>query len=270
MARRRPAEPLTRLESSPRSRVWALPGTPALVVKLADPAAVRREVAALRALVGLDVAPELVAAAPGVLVTRRLPGTPRPADDLGPEHLRALGGAVRRAHERRHAASGGLRSWRAPARSLAAYRRLRARDALALARDGERELAERVARALPPPPPVARPAFRLLHGDLWSGNVVWQGRTPRLADWEFWRGGDPAEDLAYLAEMDGLDERRLRALLAGYGDPGMRPRVEAWRGLVALDAGLWYLRHGDRRRGGPLLARAAGLAGLPERAVIAR
>jgi aminoglycoside phosphotransferase (APT) family kinase protein len=240
------------------------------VLKVADPQALGREIAALRTLAGLGLAPDLVAQAPGVLVTRRLPGAARPAADMGPEHLRALGRTVRRAHERRRTASGGVPAWPRPAGTLEAYRRLRGLDALTLARRDERVVAERVVAQLAPLAPAARPAFRLLHGDLWSGNVVWQGGTPRLADWEFWRSGDPAEDLAYLVEMDGLDAVRMAALLAGYGDPAMGPRLEAWRPLVALDAGLWYLRHGARHRGEALLARAALLADAPGELVSAR
>src|SRR5437764_10253077 len=142
MARpRRPAGRATRLPSSPRSRVWALPGRAPLVVKLAGPAALRREAAALRALAGLGVAPDLVATAPGVLVTRRLPGAVRQAAGLGPEHLRALGRAVRRAHERRRTATGGLPGWPRRVRTLAAYHRGRALDTLALATGDERDLA---------------------------------------------------------------------------------------------------------------------------------
>ena len=77
-----------------------------------------------------------------------------------------------------------------------------------------------------------------------------------LIDWEFARMGDPAEDLAYLAELNELPEAVLDAVLEGHGTPGMAARVDGWRGLVAADAAGWYLAHGMVDEAAPLLARA--------------
>ena len=61
-----------------------------------------------------------------------------------------------------------------------------------------------------------------------AANVVW-GPDPHLVDWEFWRYGDPAEDLAYLAEANGLDDAALAAVAGGHGDPAAAGRIEGWR-----------------------------------------
>ena len=86
---------------------------------------------------------------------------------------------------------------------------------------------------------------------------MWAPDGPALIDWEFCRLGDPAEDLAYLAELNGLPGTVLAGVLAGYGLPGMGARVEAWRGLVAADAGAWYLGQGMGDDAAAMLARAA-------------
>ena len=67
--------------------------------------------------------------------------------------------------------------------------------------------------------------------------------------------GDPAEDLAYLAETNGLPEPVLAALAGGYGVAVIGERVDAWRALLALDAGAWYAREGMDAEARPLLER---------------
>lgn len=131
---------------------------------------------------------------------------------------------------------------------------------MGLAELSRQAFARRVIDALAPLPPSdpERP-FRLLHGDLVRENIVWTPPGPRLVDWEFWRMGDPAEDLAYLCEVNALTPPAVAAVLQGYSVEGMGERVDAWRPLVALDAGLWYLAHGDAARGEALLARAERL-----------
>ncbi|HMO01031.1 MAG TPA: phosphotransferase [Miltoncostaeaceae bacterium] len=109
-------------------------------------------------------------------------------------------------------------------------------------------------------PPPAGP-FAFLHGDLVAANVLWPPQGgPVLIDWEFQRMGDPAEDLAYLAELNALPDAVLAAVLEGYGEPGVAARVEGWRGLVAADAGAWYLGQGMRAEAERMLARARGRA----------
>lgn len=244
-----------------RFTVRDLPGDPPRVEKRGPAAPLAREAAALRALAGRPGVPALLEEAPGRLVTARLPGAPRPLATAGSSDLRALGRLLRALHDARAEERGGLWTWPAPARDLAEYRRLRAADAdAALAGRAEAGLAAR-ADARAPGPPAAPTPFRLLHGDLVEANVVWGPEGPALVDWEFWRPGDPAEDLAYACELNRLPPAAERALLAGYGAPGMGERIDAWRPIVALDAGAWYLRQGMSVEAAPLLARARLLAG---------
>lgn len=244
---------------SGRFVVRDLGGEPPLVEKRGDARALDREAEALRLLEGRAWAPRLVRRAPGVLVSSRMPGAPRPLPDVGAAGLRRLGATLGELHGMRGARSGGLPGWPRPAASLGEYRAARAVDAeRALAGTGHEGLARR-AIALTPPP--AGRGFRMLHGDLVAANVVWGPGGPALVDWEFWRMGDPAEDLAYLAELNALGDDALAAVLEGYGDPAMGGRLDAWRALAAADAGAWYLGAGMPAEAAPLLVRAAALAG---------
>jgi aminoglycoside phosphotransferase (APT) family kinase protein len=244
---------------STRFTLHDLPGPEPMIEKSGDPAALAREAEALRLVAGRAWAPRLVAAGPGRVVATRCPGAPRPLAAMGEEDARRLGAVLGDAHGVRRAGEGGLPWWPAPAASLAAYREGRARDTEALlAGTAHAGLARRALAARSPERPGERP-FRLLHGDLVEANVVWGPAGPALVDWEFWRLGDPAEDLAYLAEVNRLPEPALAAVLAGYRRPEVAAAVDAWRALVALDAGAWYLREGMEAEARPLLERGAAL-----------
>ena len=241
----------------PRTEVWTVPGDPPVVVKRATPERVASEARALRRVAGLGIAPRLVAAGGDVLVATRAPGDPGPVARRRPPALRALGTVVRRVHDLRRGATGRWAHWPAPARTPSAYRaRYAAEAGAAAAAAGRGVLAAGVLAALPALPAAGARPFRLLHGDLWGGNVLWRRGAPGLVDWEDSRMGDPAEELAYLAEMDALPPRALAAILEGYGEPGMAERVEAWRAVVALSAGLWYLAEDAPDRAEALLAQA--------------
>ena len=227
------------------------------VEKRGDPAALEREAAALAVVAGRPWAPALLRHERGLLVTSRVPGGVRDPAALGPPEARRLGAVLREVHDTRRADAGGLWWWRAPARDLAAYREGRGGDA-----EGAPAGAAGAGppRRLPPGPPPAGP-FAFLHGDLVAANVLWPPQGgPVLIDWEFQRMGDPAEDLAYLAELNALPDAVLAAVLEGYGEPGVAARVEGWRGLVAADAGAWYLGQGMRAEAERMLARARGRA----------
>lgn len=212
------------------------------VEKRGDPDALAREAAALGAVAGRSWAPALIRHEPGLLVTGRIPGGERDLARLGRDDALRLGAVLREVHGVRGAPGG-----------VAAYRARRAAEAeRALADTPDAGLAGRLARW-----PVGDGPVAFLHGDLVAANVLWPpGGGPVLIDWEFARMGDPAEDLAYLAELNGLPGPALDAVLEGYGAPGMAARVEAWRGLVGADAAGWYLAHGMPDAAAPLLARA--------------
>jgi aminoglycoside phosphotransferase (APT) family kinase protein len=235
------------------------------VIKLASPDRVAREARALRRAIGLGLAPNAVASGGRILVSARAPGASRATSALPAGQLRALGAAVRRVHDVRHGASGGWSHWAGRARSLAAYRgRYAAEAEVAAGQAGRSELAAAVVRALPPLPPGEARPFRWLHGDLWAGNTLWHRGIPLLVDWEDARMGDPAEELAYLAEMDALSDRALVHVLEGYDVPGMPERITAWRPLVALSAGLWYLAEGVTERAEVLLGQAGERVRRPD------
>lgn len=234
------------------------------VVKRGDAVALAREAAGLRRVAGLDLAPRLIASHRGAIVTELLPGGPRQLDTLAADEARALGSAVRRLHDSRHGASGGLARWPSRVRSLAAYRRRRIGDAVAMS-GGERRFAHRVIGRLAPMSVPSDPLpFRMLHGDLVGANVVW-GPAPRFVDLEFWRMGDPAEDLAYLIEIDALPESLVQPVVDGYADRSVTDRIDAWRALCLLDAGLWHRGVGQPERAEELLDRAARCAGVSRR-----
>ncbi len=243
------------------SRLWALPGpNGALVVKLGPLDLVRHEARALEGVAGLGVAPAVIAAGQGVLVTPRLPGGTRRLADLDAAPLRRLGSLVRRVHEHEHSDRGAIPAWDETSPTLAGYRARRAAALLAVA--GPRtDLVERVVAATVDRDPARPRAFRRLHGDLWGGNIVWDGDAPTLVDWEYSHLGDPAFELAYAAEMDAMGDVALGALLEGYGDPEIAPRVAAWRPLVALESALWYASVGESTR-------ASELADQAERQVV--
>jgi len=228
-------------------------------VKQGPAPALAREAEALALLEGRGVAPALLAAGAGVLVSERLAGGPRPFARASARDLRALGALLCRVHGTRQGASGHLPAWPSAVRTLAGYRRRRLADALALAGERGEALAPALDRAPADPAPGRRP-FRLLHGDPVAANLVWGPGGPRLVDWEFWRMGDPAEDLAYLAEVNDLPPPALAAVLEGYGEAAVGERVGGWRAVVALEAGAWYAIHGPQDEAERLLARAAALA----------
>jgi aminoglycoside phosphotransferase (APT) family kinase protein len=247
---------------STRFTLRDLPGPPPAIEKRGPAAPLEREAAALRLVGGRPWAPHLLAAEPGAVVATRCPGAPKALAGLGAPDARRLGGVLREAHEVRRAAAGGLDGWPAPAGSLAEYRAARAEDTEALlAGTAHAGLAHR-ALSVPLPEREEPEPFRLLHGDLVEANVVWGPDGPALVDWEFWRMGDPAEDLAYLAEVNRLPDAVLAEVLEGYGRPEVATAAGGWRALAALDAGGWYRREGMDAEAGPLLERGAALAAL--------
>lgn len=231
------------------------------VTKRGDPRALAREAAGLRRLAGHDIAPRLIAAGRGMVVTELLAGARRALGEVRSSDARMLGATLRRLHDSRRSATGGLAHWPSRTRSLTSYRRRRASDAL-VAAGHDRPLAERIVAELPAlDAGPARQPFRLLHGDLVSANILWTP-APRLVDFEFWHMGDPAEDLAYLLEVNALPPPVVTAVLDGYANTRVTDRVDAWRALCALDAGLWYRDASQPERAAELLVRAARRSGL--------
>lgn len=101
--------------------------------------------------------------------------------------------------------------------------------------------AARRARAGIRPDPFDDRSLRLLHADLGPENVVW-GASPVLIDWEYSRIGDPADEIAYLFDQNGLDAPQRDAFLRGYrADDGIAARVGWWEPVTLLGSLLWWV-----------------------------
>jgi fructosamine-3-kinase len=216
----------------------------AAVVKTGTPAAVAAEVAGLRWLrvPGGPPVPAVLDSAEDRFVMELVPpgsSNRAAAAELG-RRLAALHGAGAGAFGA--APPGGpveAAIGRAPMRNVEGaawapwYAEHRVLPYLRLARDageldaGEAGVVERVCARLPelggPPEPPAR-----LHGDLWSGNVLWSSDGAWLID-PAAHGGHRETDLAMLA-LFGCP--RLDVVLRGYDEAA--PLASGWRGRVPL------------------------------------
>lgn len=134
----------------------------------------------------------------------------------------------------------------------------RLRPHLRAARDGGRlsaaeyDIIAAVCDALPAACLPAAPPARL-HGDLWSGNVLWSARGPVLID-PAAHGGHPESDLAMLALFP---PGYFREVVAGY--ESVSPLPPGWADRVELHQ-LYPLLVHARLFGGPYPAAAASAA----------
>ncbi len=214
------------------------PGPPPTVTKRGDRDALAREAQALIALAGHDWLPTFIHHEPGRLVTEWLPGSPRQLSSMAPADARALGVTLRAVHRSVPGTDLCVSTPGGYARSRAeAVRRMAQRAEL------EHEVA------VPDPARTLVP----IHGDLVEANIIWGLNAPVLIDWEFWRQGDPAEDLAYLVALNDLPQRVTDDVASGYGTDEPWARVAAWRPIVTLEAAAWYRLAGDTDRADALL-----------------
>ena len=94
----------------------------------------------------------------------------------------------------------------------------------------------------------------LLHGDIGPGNVLW-GPDPVLIDWEYTRLGDPADEIAYLFDQNGLSEPQRHAFWDGYRQAvssqsrlaDVIDRVGWWEPITLLGSTLWWVERWVRR-----------------------
>ncbi|WP_447957463.1 fructosamine kinase family protein [Vreelandella sp. EE7] len=214
-----------------------------VVIKQDDPARLRGEAEGLRALKGAGsslVIPEVLGQSGQWLVIEALhtvPETARASVELG-EGLRELHSVIGSQHGWVHDnACGRTPQPNAPlsdGRAFQRERRLRAlsqaclEQALISPALGERIDAQ--ARALEQWLPDASPS--LVHGDLWSGNVLYTARGPALIDPAVYRHY-PEVDLAMLTLFGSPDERFFDAYWNGYA-PNDWPRREALFQLYPL------------------------------------
>ena len=94
----------------------------------------------------------------------------------------------------------------------------------------------------------------LLHGDIGPGNILW-GPDPVLIDWEYTRLGDPADEIAYVFDQNGLTAPQRDAFWRGYREGMSSPsrlahitdRVEWWEPVTLLGSALWWVERWVRR-----------------------
>ena len=94
----------------------------------------------------------------------------------------------------------------------------------------------------------------LLHGDIGPGNVLWSP-DPAMIDWEYTRLGDPADEIAYLFDQNGLTAPRREAFWRGYREGKSRQvhlahvvhRVDWWERLTLFGSTLWWVERWVRR-----------------------
>lgn len=185
------------------------------------------------AAVGPPVGPELLDvritserfAAP-VICTRYVAGDDTPIAAAPRSSLAALGAVVARCHDTDLAR---FPRWPIPEGGVEAYARARLERAMRRCANAHRALPESLQGRLDAA--AARAAeraragisselfgdrpLRLLHADLGPGNVVWAA-VPVLIDWEYARIGDPADEIAYAFDQNGLDGSQRDAFLRGY------------------------------------------------------
>jgi fructosamine-3-kinase len=215
-----------------------------VVVKTGEPSAIAAEAAGLRWLAepGVVAVPEVLGTAEGRMVSARVPGgragagaAERFGRDLAALHaagaaafgapppggpVHAWIGEARMVNETGHDWS----SWYAEHRVLPYARQAREQgtfsaDDVALV---ERACARFDEVAGPPEAPAR------LHGDLWTGNVLWAGDTAWVID-PAAHGGHRETDLAMLA-LFGAPQ--LDTILAAYDE--VAPLADGWRDRVGL------------------------------------
>jgi thiamine kinase-like enzyme len=97
-------------------------------------------------------------------------------------------------------------------------------------------------------------ALALQHGDIGPGNVRW-GPDPVLIDWEYARLGDPADEIAYVFDQNGLTGAQREEFWRGYrvGTGGgaalaqIIDRVGWWEPVTLLGSALWWVERWVRR-----------------------
>ena len=86
------------------------------------------------------------------------------------------------------------------------------------------------------------------------GNILW-GPGPVLIDWEYARLGDPADEIAYLFDQNGLSPGQREAFWRGYREGvstrsaagQVTDRVDWWEPVALLGSALWWVERWVRR-----------------------
>ena len=186
------------------------------------------ERAAARAAHAAGVAPEVVYAADGVLVSRFVDGQPLSAERVcDPQMLERIAALLRRAHQEipQHLAGPTPMFW--VFQVIRGYLRF-----LGTGGTGTDALAAWAPRATRLERDVGAVHLAFAHNDLLPGNLMDDGRRLWLIDWEYSGFNTPLFDLANLATNAGLDPELETLLLERYF--GAPVDAAARRGFEAL------------------------------------
>ena len=188
------------------------------------------ELAAARAAHAAGISPEVVYAAPGVLVSRFIDGRTLQAQDLRAEgQLAALVPMLQRCHReiRRYLTGPVLMFW-----VFQVVRNYLSR--LQVQTDGEmrHRLAEFAALARLLEQAVGPVEIVFGHNDLLAANWIDDGQRLWLIDWDYAGFNSPLFDLANLSCNNGFDAAQDQALLSAYF--GQAPEANCSRAFLAM------------------------------------
>jgi thiamine kinase-like enzyme len=198
------------------------------------------EHAASRAAAAASVSPEVVHAAPGVLVIRYVEGRTLAPADVRADRDRCVA-LVQRAHR------DVARHLRGPALSFNVFHVLR---------DYGRTLAEGGSRMTARLPELLQTAETLedaagplalvfAHNDLLAGNFIDDGQRLWLIDWDYAGFNTPLFDLGGLSANNGFDEDADTAMLEAYferpASDELRLRYRAMRCAALLREAMWSM-----------------------------
>jgi len=189
-----------------------------------------------RAAAAAGVGPEVVAAAPGALVTRFVDGTPIPHEDLGREEILA---SVMRSVRLFHACPP-IGSAFPVFRIVERYRDLATSRGVPIptAYEDAHALADRIGAAF------ARAPMPLItcHNDFLNANFLREGDHTWIVDYEYAGMGDPFFDLGNLSINNGLGpdaQELLLRLYFGDVDDGHRARLGLMRIMSDFREAMW-------------------------------
>jgi thiamine kinase-like enzyme len=187
------------------------------------------ELAAARAAHAAGLSPEVVFAAPGVMVSRFLEGRSlAPEDVRDPRYLSRIVNLIRRCHY------DVAPRFRGPILAFWVFQvirsyveDLRAHDSRVVDRLPTLERQAAALEAL-----VGPVTILFGHNDLLAANIFDDGERLWLIDWDYAGLNSPLFDLANLASNNSFDEADERALLAAYF--GVEPEASVLRAFEAM------------------------------------
>lgn len=195
------------------------------------------ELAAARAAARAGISPEVFYTAPGVLVTRLLPGrTLAPAEIARPENRRRVVELLKLCHAGVHLRGPVLAFWVFHINRSYAADLIEAGSRIAGALPELMALNDRLEKA------VGKVAVVFGHNDLLAGNIFDDGERLWLLDWDYAGFNSPLFDLANLSSNNGFSESDDAALLADYfgeADAGMEYGFRAMKCASLLREALW-------------------------------